>query len=127
MKVLVIENAPAICKRLLTLLAESDKYQGMGCVTCSSVALELIDECQPDALLLDLRLADGSGFKVLETLRTAQRQLPTILLADAINPQYQTRAQALGAVALLSKTEQFDDILPTLDSLFATANVELPS
>lgn len=127
MKVLVIENAPAICKRLLTLLAESDKYQGMGCVTCSSVALELIDECQPDALLLDLRLADGSGFKVLETLRTAQRQLPTILLADAITPQYQTRAQALGALALLSKTEQFDDILPTLDSLFATVNVELPS
>lgn len=126
MKVLVIENAPTICQRLLSLLAESDKYQGMGCVTCSSVALELIEECRPDALLLDLRLADGSGFKVLETLRATGCPLPTILLADAISAQYQTYAESLGA-ALLSKSEQFDDILPTLDRLFAMSAAEMPS
>jgi len=121
MKVLVIENSSVICERLLTLLADSGKYEGMGCVTCSSVALDLIEHCRPDALLLDLRLADGSGFKVLETLHAAQRSIPTILLSDCTGWQYQIRAQALGAIALLNKTEQFDAILPTLDRLFATA------
>lgn len=118
MKVLVIENAPAICERLLTLLAESGRYEGMGCVTCAGVALELIDACQPEALLLDVRLADGSGLQVLEMLRAKQRDLPTILLSDCVGWQYQIRAQALGA-ALLDKTEQFDAILPTLDGLLA--------
>jgi DNA-binding NarL/FixJ family response regulator len=120
MKILVIENAPAICKRLLALLDDSGRYEGIGCVTCTTSALELIASCQPDALLLDLRLADGSGLKLLETLRAAANTIPTVLLADCVGWQYQIRAQALGA-PLLNKTESFEAILPTLDALLAGA------
>jgi DNA-binding NarL/FixJ family response regulator len=120
MKVLVIENAPAICERLLALLEASGRYEGMGCITCASLALDLVDECRPDALLLDVRLPDGSGLAVLEELRGQRRDIPTILLADTLGWQYRIRAQALGAT-LLSKTEEFEAILPALDGLLGAA------
>lgn len=119
MKVLVIQNSPVICERLLALLAESGQYEGLGCVTGATAALELVRACEPDALLLDLHLKyGGSGFKVLESLRRRQDELPVILLSGSDDLKYRQQAQAVGATALLSKTTQFDQILPTLDGLF---------
>src|SRR3989339_2219542 len=117
MKVLVIENSSAICARLLALLGEHGRYEGKGCVTSSTAALELIKACQPDAVLLGLRLADGSGFTVLKNLRRHQHTLPVILLSDRDEWQYRAHAQDLGAVAVLNIASQFEAILPTLDRL----------
>lgn len=117
MKVLVIENSSAVCTRLLALLAESGRYEGMGCVTCAAAALELVEDCRPVALLLDMRLVDGSGFKLLEALRKRRHVLPVILLAEIDGEEYQQRAQELGAAVVLNKSEQFDEIVPTLDRL----------
>lgn len=115
MKVLVIENSAVICERLLSLLAESGAYQGLGCVPCVSGALERYATDQPDALLLDLRLADGSGFQVLEALRQCQHGVPVIVLSENDSWHYRRRAESLGAAAFLRKSTQFDLILPTLD------------
>jgi len=122
MKVLVIENSSAICERLLALLSESGRYEGLGCVTCAVAAIELIEDCRPDALLLDLRLSDGSGFKVLEALRSQNLSLPVIALSDCDGWQYQIRSLALGAAAFLCKATQSDLIIPSLDRLLGIRN-----
>jgi DNA-binding NarL/FixJ family response regulator len=120
MKILVIENSSAVCSRLLELLSESGRYEGMGCVTCAAAAIELIEDCRPAALLLDVRLADGSGFKLLETLRNGMNPVPTVLLAEIDSAQYLQRAEALGAAVVLNKTQQFGEIVPALDRLLGS-------
>lgn len=117
MNILVVQNSQAICQRLLALLTESGRYSARGCVTCIAAVMELVKACHPDALVLDLRLPDGSGFKVIEQLRSQHQDLPVILLADSNNTRYALHAQTLGATTLLSKLTQFDEIIPTLDRL----------
>lgn len=118
MKVLVIPNSPVICEKLLVLLAESGHYEGLGCVTGATTALDLVRAYEPDVLLLDLHLKfGGSGFKVLESLRRRQDELPDILLSGSDDLQWRQQPQAVSAAALLSKSSQFDQILPTLDGL----------
>ncbi len=122
MKVLVIENSSAICARLLALLGEDGRYEGKGCVSSSAAALEKIQACQPDALLLALRLADGSGFNLLKSLRRTQQTLPVILLSESDEWQYRAHAQDLGAAAVLNIASQFEAILPTLDRLLTASD-----
>jgi len=117
MKILVVESSIAVGERLLALLARSGKYTALGCAASAAQALEMIAVERPDALLLDLYLNDGSGFKLLEVLRTWQLPLPVIVLSINHGWQYQIQAKALGAAAFLCKSTQFEDIVPTLDRL----------
>lgn len=114
MKILVIENSPVVCERLLALLADSGDYETFGCAASVATALALIKTRRPDTLLLDLHLDDGSGFQVLEKLRDDGVATPTIVISECDEPQYRQRAQALGAAAYLHKSTQFEDIVPTL-------------
>lgn len=117
MKILVVENSSAVCKRLLALLARSGRYEGIGCAATPAAALELVDSCHPDAVLLDQRLDGGSGFHLLETLRNRGLTMPVIMLSASQGAQYRTHAWALGANAFLCKSSQFEEIVPTLNRL----------
>lgn len=114
MKILVVENSPHICTRLLALLADSGQFSVSKCVATVAEALEQAASEPPDAILLDLSLDDGNGFTVLETLRRQGSKLPVIILTESEGRQYLARAQALAADAFLRKSSQFEDILPTL-------------
>jgi hypothetical protein len=45
-----------------------------------------------------------------------------VILAECNGHQYQARAQALGASALLCRATQFEEIVPTLDRLLGTGD-----
>lgn len=123
MKILVVENSPAVGKRLLTLLAASGRYQGMGCAVTVMSALELVDLCHPDAVLLDQRLDGGSGFQLLELLRGRGLTLPVVMLSASDGEQYRAHARTLGADAFLCKSTQFEEIIPTLDRLLPAPKI----
>lgn len=127
MKVLVIENSTAVCERLLDLLAEGGGYEAIGCAGSSAAALELIETRRPDALLLDMHLDDGSGFRVLEKLRSRGLSVPTIVLSGYDDRQYRLRAESLGAAAYLHKSTQFEDIVPTLRQILGDGGASHPS
>lgn len=68
-------------------------------------ALALIDEHEPDAIVLDIRLPGMNGWEVLDLLAQAQRfpRIPVVILsadADAATP---SKAEELGCHAYLAK------------------------
>lgn len=125
MKVLVVENSPAISERLLALLAASGIYEGFGCAASVMAALAFVETWHPDALLLDQRLDDGSGFQLLELLRSRGLTMPVVMLSTSQGSQYQIHAQKLGADAFLCKSTQFEEIIPTLNRLLSSQEGEV--
>ena len=78
-------------------------------------ALASIRAAAPDLLLLDVMLPRRDGFAVLEALRQEEgpaAKVPALLLSGVQRtPQYQERAQSLGAHALLTKPVPLDKLM----------------
>jgi diguanylate cyclase (GGDEF)-like protein len=67
--------------------------------------LALIEEHQPDVVLLDLMMPEVSGFEVLSSIRAVEqhRYLPVIVLSGESEPAARLHALELGATDFLTK------------------------
>jgi len=68
-------------------------------------ALSLVDDHEPDAIVLDLRLPDIDGWDLLGRLRTAGRfpRIPVVVVSASVDPATTARAADLGCRACLVK------------------------
>jgi two-component system, NarL family, nitrate/nitrite response regulator NarL len=95
-------------------------------------ALRLLERLQPDVMLLDLRMPQATGLRVLQELADSKSQVRTILLSGVAEGEDSTRAFALGARGLVMKETAssvlFKSILEVMDGQYwvgrqSTANL----
>ena len=69
-------------------------------------ALRMLVQEQPDLLILDVRMPDVDGLKLLEVMRSHHRwrSLPVILLTGLATPDQITRAEGLGVEHVFEKS-----------------------
>lgn len=99
LRVLIVDDEPIIRKDLEALLKPYSDFIVVG--TCGSVteAKILINATQPDLLLLDIQLSDGTGFDLLQSLEKIS--FHTIFIT-AFN-EYAIKAIKYGALDYLLK------------------------
>ncbi len=78
---MIVDDAPAF-RRVARELLERRGYAVVGEADSAAGALDLFDELVPDAVLLDVRLPDGTGFQV-SALLTVREDAPAVLLVSA--------------------------------------------
>lgn len=66
-------------------------------------AIDLVDELQPDVVLLDIRMPDVDGLQALAEIKTTHPTTSVIMLTTYYNPKYLARSVELGAAGYLSK------------------------
>src|SRR5476651_2572333 len=77
-------------------------------------ALEAVAAAPPAFAVLDMRLEDGSGLKVVEALREARPDARIIMLTGYGNIATAVAAVKAGAVDYLSKPADADDVVKAL-------------
>ena len=104
MKILVIDDEPLNVALLEDILALSG-YKRVKSITDSRTALAVCEEFEPDLILLDLMMPHVDGFAILESLRSAPREvcLPVIVLTADANEPTRRRALRAGATDFLLK------------------------
>lgn len=117
MKVFLADSSIAVRTRLTTMLAETTGIEVVGHAECSHDAARMISEAGPDAVLLEIRLADGSGLDVLRQLKRDNPKLIVIMLTNCVTPQYKRECFKAQADCFLDKTREFDRIAEVLASL----------
>lgn len=78
---MIVDDAPAFRQVARELLARRG-YAVVGEADCAAAALDLCEQLVPDAVLLDVRLPDGTGFQV-SALLTVRDDAPAVLLVSA--------------------------------------------
>lgn len=68
-----------------------------------------------DCLLLDLHMPQVDGLTLLEKMRAAGSQLPTIVITGRSDPVLKQRALQSGAVALFDKPVAEDALLKAIE------------
>ena len=68
MNIVIVEDSELIRIHLLDIVATQPRIHVVGVATEEEAAINLIMDTAPDAVLLDLSLAPGSGIRVLQRI-----------------------------------------------------------
>jgi two-component system nitrogen regulation response regulator GlnG len=108
-KLLVIDDDPT-GSRLIQAIFAPEGFEVLVALDGRS-GLAQAAENRPDAVLLDLQLPDLEGLEVLERLKSAQPDLPVLMLTAHGEVQSAVRAIQLGAFDYLAKPIDADQVL----------------
>ena len=117
-RVFVADSSSAVRTRLTAMLAETQGIEVVGHTGHSRGVARKICDTRPDAVLLEIRLADGSGLDVLRQLKQDNPQLIVVMLTNYVTPQYRRECLKAQADCFLDKTREFDRIAEVLVALF---------
>ena len=109
-RVFLVEDSPLIRDRLRGLLAEFPGVSAAGEAVGADAAIEAILRERPQIALLDLSLAQGSGFDVLRAVRAAAPEVDCYMLSNTAAYPYRQLAERLGARGYFDKTREFERV-----------------
>ncbi len=124
-KVLVVDDQPRARKSLKTLLATWPPALDVREAANGREAIRLVEESQPDVVLMDVRMPDMDGIEATRLIKVRWPQIKVIVLS--MYPDYAADALEAGADAFFSKGTPPDQLLVTLAEVVAsTKKGELP-
>ncbi|MFC3748854.1 response regulator [Paenibacillus sp. GCM10012306] len=83
MKIVIVDDHPLVRRGLAAVISMQPNVQFAGEATNGQEALLVIEETQPDLVLIDLKLADESGLDVIKAARTRGITSKFILLTSS--------------------------------------------
>ncbi|MBS1252255.1 MAG: Transcriptional regulatory protein DegU [Anaerolineales bacterium] len=111
-RVLIADDRPRTRDSLRALLLTCPGYEVVGQAINGKEAIELVEQYQPDVVLMDVRMPDMDG---LEATRLIKSRWPaTKVIVLTMHSGYQAAALDAGASAFLSKGAPPEKLLSTL-------------
>lgn len=110
--ILVVDDEPSMRRYLQTVL-ELDSYQ-VTTAANGDEALEQVQKCPPDLVLLDMVMPGPDGLETLQRIRVARPSTKVVMLSCVRDTRKVAQAMRLGAQDYLSKPvqkEEMDDVL----------------
>ncbi len=80
-KILIVDDHPMIREGLKIVIGQSKVFKITGEAAKCKDALEMALELQPDIILLDISLPDGSGIQLAGEIRTALPQTTVLMMS----------------------------------------------
>jgi DNA-binding NarL/FixJ family response regulator len=117
MRVFIVEDSQALRERLNRTISSIPRIEVIGFADNARDALERIPKAKPDAVVLDIRLNESSGFEVLSVLKSQMPSPTVIVLTNYPYPQYRARYMQAGADYFFDKSTEIDQVVRVLQSL----------
>lgn len=113
-RVFLVEDSQLVRERLTELLRTIEGVDPVGSATTARDAEQAILASHPDAVLLDIKLAQGSGFDLLRSLRASAPQIEVYMFSNFAAPAYRQLAASLGARGFFDKTTEIPALRRTI-------------
>jgi DNA-binding NarL/FixJ family response regulator len=108
--VYLVEDAPLVRQRLLELLEGVPDTRVLGISARAGDAIREILAERPDVVIVDLHLAEGSGFDVLRAVHEAAPEIAVYVLTSFAAEPTRRVATRLGASGFFDKTTEFERV-----------------
>jgi DNA-binding NarL/FixJ family response regulator len=118
--VYVVEDSPSV-RALLVSAINAAGAKLDGCASQAPKAIADVFTLQPDLIVIDIGLAQGSGFDVLRTLQE-HSLVPgaiKVILTNHAEPEYQKLSARFGADRFFDKSLQMSQALSLINTLAA--------
>jgi DNA-binding response OmpR family regulator len=122
MHALVVEDSPQIAERLVELVTVPDRVEVVATAATEDEALAACDKHTIALAIVDLQLAQGTGFGVIRRLRAATGSNPAciVVLTNHAVPALKVAAFEAGADYFLDKSKDFATIPRLVGELLNT-------
>jgi two-component system response regulator FimZ (fimbrial Z protein) len=108
--VVIIDDHPAICLALRSILEKSKEYKVVLESGNGSDVLDYLKNNDVDIIILDLELPKLDGFEIMKRIREAEFRTKVLFLSAKNENIYAIRALKSGAHGFISKGKTIDDI-----------------
>jgi DNA-binding NarL/FixJ family response regulator len=115
-KVFIVEDAPQTRQELVELLSAVKGLEVVGQAGSVREAIAGIETTAPQAVTLDISLADGSGIEVLKHIHRRGWKLLVVVLTGNLYEALRAKCQQLGAAVVLDK---LNGLTPVAEALLA--------
>src|SRR5947199_6892712 len=102
-RILIADDHPIVRDGLRKLLSLEDDFEIAGEANDGREVLELIQEHEPDILLLDLRMPNLDGLATLQAMQTTGKRTKTIILTASEDKNEFVQAMKLGCSGIVLK------------------------
>jgi two-component system nitrate/nitrite response regulator NarP len=103
MRIIVADDHPMV-RAAISALLSGHGHDIVAQVGSGAAALKAVDEHDPEALLLDVSMPDGSGVDVLTSLRTSGDKRIIVLVTALLDSDEHKAAMAAGASGIFLKS-----------------------
>ena len=108
--IFIADDSQIVQERLVTLLDELIGVEIVGQAESGANTIKAIRNLHPDAVILDIRMPDGSGLDVLAAIKQDEVTPFIIILTNYPYPGYREKCLRAGADYFLDKSTEFDQI-----------------
>jgi DNA-binding NarL/FixJ family response regulator len=114
-RVFVVEDSSLIRKRIIDNVRGLGNFDVVGFAESEQEAIDAIVRMQPDVVVTDIRLKEGSGIEVVRKLRQQLTSSPKIyVLTNYAYPEYRRQCSLVGADGFFDKSAEYDSFLTAL-------------
>ncbi|MFM7491375.1 MAG: response regulator [Actinomycetota bacterium] len=114
LRVLVIDDHALIREGLRRLISRDDSIHVVGEAASKREALAQISHHDPDVIVVDLHLPDGSGLDVIAWARSASQKLGIVVLTMSNMPEHIRASMQSGASAHVDKSAPISEVLQAI-------------
>ena len=113
-RVLIVVNQPIIREGLATILSNQEDMKVVGKAQNGLEAVQLVDDCQPDVVLLDMQMPVISGLDSLVAIKESHPHTPIIMLTTFLDPVYICEALRKGASGYILKDVELEQLVMSI-------------
>ncbi len=117
MRLFIADDSEILRVRLVDMLSEIEGIEIIGQAQNSLDAVELIEKLNPHVVILDIRMPQENGIKVLKAIKKDNHHIKVIIFTNYPYPQYRKRCMDLGADFFFDKSTEFEKLVDTVKYL----------
>jgi len=117
MRIFIADDSKMLRVRLIDMLSEIEGIEIIGQAQNSLDAIESIQKLNPHVVILDIRMPQENGIKVLEAIKKNNQPPKVIIFTNYPYPQYRKRYMDAGADFFFNKSTEFEKLIDTVKYL----------
>jgi DNA-binding NarL/FixJ family response regulator len=118
-RVVIADDHPIVRDGLRRLLTLEEDIEVVGEAGDGRQTLDLVDELDPDVVLLDIRMPNMDGLAALQTLQSSHRRTKVVVLTASEDKNEFVQAMKLGCSGIVLKQTAPELIVKSIRKVFA--------
>lgn len=112
--VLIVDDHEMVADALRQALDRTDDVHVVGCAPTVAECLDMAREHNPDLVLMDYRLPDGTGVEATRQLLADFPELIVVMLTGSADAPTASAALEAGCIGFVSKDESVNDLVRSI-------------